>query len=157
LQGQTSAFIKVTIEDTQGSVYTLPLVTYSPAFFTFVESSTQDILLMATDASGNRIGSSHPATRGQLVQLYANGLGPVNNTPADGQPTPVSPQATTTAAPTVTIGGQPAPVQFSGLAANMIGTYQLTVEVPEGITAGLQPAIVTIGGVASPPVSLPVQ
>ena len=157
LQGQSSALIKVTVEDSQGPVYTLPLASYSPAFFNYVENGTKDTLLMALDTSGNMIGSSHPATRGQTVQLFANGLGPVNNQPADGQPTPASPQATTTSTPTVTIGGKAAPVQFSGLAPNMIGVYQVTVQVPSGISPGLQPAVVTINGVASPSVNLPVQ
>jgi uncharacterized protein (TIGR03437 family) len=157
LQGQSSAVIKVTIEDSQGSVYTLPLAAYSPAFFDELESGSNTAVIVAIDASGNRIGSSHPASRGQVVQLYANGLGPVNNQPADGELTPMSPQATTTTNPTVTIGGQSATVQFSGLAPNLIGVYQLTVIVPANISTGLQPAIVTINGVASPAANLPVQ
>jgi len=157
LQGQSSAVIKVTIEDSQGSVYTLPLAAYSPAFFDELESGSNTPVIVAVDGSGNRIGSSHPATRGQMVQLYANGLGPVNHQPADGALTPVSPQATTTSNPTVTIAGQPATVQFSGLAPNLIGVYQLTVTVPANISPGMQPAIVTINGIASPAANLPVQ
>ena len=157
LQGQSAAFIKVTIADSQGPIYTLPLAAYSPAFFQFVEAGTNDNLIVALDASGNRIGSSHPAVRGQTIQLYANGLGPVNNRPADGELTPVSPASTTTTNPTVTIGGQPATVQFSGLAPSLAGVYQLTVSVPASIAPGLQSAIVTINGVASPAANLPVQ
>ena len=157
LQGQSSAVIKVTVEDSQGSVYNLPLATYSPAFFDFVDPASSDILIVALDASGNLIASSHPAARGQVVQLYANGLGPVNNQPADGELTPMSPPATTTTNPTVTIGGQTATVRFSGLAPNLIGVYQLTVTVPANISTGLQPVVVTINGVSSPAAHLPVQ
>jgi minor extracellular serine protease Vpr len=157
LQDQSSVLIKVTIEDSQGSLYTLPLVPYAPAFFDFVESSTQKILIVALDASGNMIGSSNPAVRGQVVHLYVNGLGPVNNQPPDGQITPTSPQATTTTPATVTIGGQPATVQFSGLAAGAVGLYEVIVQVPMGISAGLQPAIVSINGQSSPAENLPVQ
>ncbi len=157
LQGQSSVLIKVTVEDSQGSLYTLPLATYAPAFFDYVESSTKSTLVMALDLNGNLIGSSHPATRGQLVHLYANGLGPVNNQPADGQPTPASAQSTTTTTATVAIGGQPATVQFSGLATGAVGLYELIVQVPSGISTGLQLAIVSINGQASPTVSLPVQ
>jgi minor extracellular serine protease Vpr len=157
LQGQSSAFIKVTIEDSQGSLYTLPLAPYAPAFFDYVESSTKNTLVMALDASGKVIGSTNAATRGQVVHLYANGLGPVNNQPPDGQPTPASPQSATTSAATVTIGGQPATVQFSGLAPGAVGLYELIVGVPSGISTGLQPAVVSINGQASPAVSLPIQ
>jgi minor extracellular serine protease Vpr len=157
LQGQSSVYIKVTVEDSFGSVYTLPLAPYAPAFFDYVESSSKKTLVMALNASGNLIGSSNPATRGQLVHLYANGLGPVNNPPADGQITPASPQSTTTTTPAVTIGGQSATVQFSGLAAGAVGLYELIVQVPSGISTGLQPAVVSINGIASPTISLPVQ
>jgi len=157
LQGQSSALIKVSIEDSQGSVYTLPLAAYSPAFFDAIDATTNDTLIVAEDSSGNRISSANPATRGQVVQLYANGLGPVSNQPADGALTPVSPAAPTTTQPTITIGGQPAAVQFSGLAPNLIGVYELTVTVPTNISTGIQQAIVTINGVSSPAANLPVQ
>ncbi len=157
LQGQTSALIKVTVQDSFGSVYTLPIAPYAPAFYDYVESGTKNTLVMALDASNNLIGSANKATRGQTVHLYANGLGPVNNQPPDGQPTPASPQSTTTMTPTVMIGGQPATVQFSGLAAGFIGLYELTVQVPTGISTGLQPAVVSINGQSSPTVNLPVQ
>ncbi len=161
LQGQTSALVKVTIEDSPGSVYTLPLADYAPAFYEFVDSKTKQTLAMALDGSGNVIRSTNPASVGQLLHIYANGMGPVNPQPADGQPTPVptasSPQPTTTLTPTVTIGGQLANLEFSGLAVGAVGLYELIVQVPTGVSSGLQPAIVTINNVSSPAVNLPIK
>ena len=56
LQGQTSALIKVIVEDSQGPVYTLPLAQSSPAFFLNGE------FVDAEDNAGNEITSSNPAT-----------------------------------------------------------------------------------------------
>ncbi len=157
LQGHASALIKVSISDTQGSVYTLPLTTYSPAFFEYTESGTGRLLLAARDSAYQVISSTHPAQRGRVVQLYANGLGPVDNQPPTGEPAPSSPLAHTLTLPTVTIANQPATVQFSGLAPLYSGLYQINVEVPAGVPSGVQQVVLTINGVASPAANLPVQ
>jgi uncharacterized protein (TIGR03437 family) len=160
LQGQTSAQIKVTIEDTQGAVYTLPLTIASPAFFTYgVPSGGRigQLLLAALDSANRLISSTHPAQRGQVVQLYANGLGPVDHQPATGDPASASPLSHTLTLPEVTIAGQAATVQFSGLAPGFPGLYQVNVEVPAGVPAGVQPVVLKMNGVDSPAANLPVQ
>jgi uncharacterized protein (TIGR03437 family) len=152
LNGQSSAQIKVTVEDSQGALYTLPLAQYSPAFF------IAGTYLAARDTAGNVITASHPAIRGQSVQLYANGLGPVDNQPATGELAQPSPHLShTLVKPTVTIGGQPAEVQFSGLAPYFSGLYQVNAVVPAGIAAGVQKVVLSINGIESPPANLPVQ
>ena len=92
------------------------------------------------------------ATRGGLIELYVNGLGPVNNQPNSGDPAPSDPAhlATTTTTPVVTIGGQKATVQFAGLAPGFVGLYQVNVYVPTGIGTGNQPITIAIGGKTSP-------
>ncbi|HVP47072.1 MAG TPA: S8 family serine peptidase [Bryobacteraceae bacterium] len=151
LQGQTSALIKVNVEDSQGPLYTLPLAQYSPAFF------IAGTFLAARDASGNVITSSNPAVRGQTIQLYANGLGPVDTALPTGQPAPLFPHIQTTLLPKVTVGDLPAFVQFSGLAPLYSGLYQVNVTIPSGLSPGVQPVVLTINGVAAPTANLPVQ
>jgi uncharacterized protein (TIGR03437 family) len=127
------------------------LTQYAPAFFLsgdFVD---------ATDTAGHEITSSNPATGGQTVVFYVNGLGPVDHQPPTGQPTPASPASQTLAQPNVTIGGQPALVQLSGLAPGYVGLYQLTVVIPSGLSPGFQPVALTINGVAAPAAKLPVK
>ena len=150
MQGQTSALIKVNIDATTGTLYTLPIVAYAPSFF------IRNNLLAAEDANYQLITSAHPATRGQTVLLYCNGLGPVNNQPADGALARSSPLSTTTTRPAVTIGGKAAAVTFSGLTPGLPGLYQLNVTVPSNAPTGMQTVIVTIGGVSSPAATLPV-
>jgi minor extracellular serine protease Vpr len=149
LQGQTSAQVKVIIDEEFGTpifsnVVTVPIAASAPAFFLFNNGNTPDAL----DANYHIITSSNPAIRGQSIMLYANALGPVANTPADGAP---GDNTTVTATvPVVTIGGQPATVQYHGLAPGYAGVYQVNVQVPTNISAGNQPITISIGGNTSP-------
>jgi uncharacterized protein (TIGR03437 family) len=141
LQGQTSAQMKVTLNEYEpGNVVTVPVANYAPAFF----HATVDAL----DLNYNVIGAANPAVRGNYVQLFAHGLGPVNNQPASGSYV-TDASATTTTAVTVKIGGQNAPVIFAGLAPGFPGEYQINAQVPSGIGTGNQPISITVGGVTS--------
>lgn len=148
LQGQTSAKMKLRIGDSYSNVVTVPLATYSPALFSYTDTN-QKLSPAALDQTNKLIGAANPASRGQTVQLYANGLGPVNNNPGTGSASPGNPLATCAVNPTVTVGGAAAPVTFCGLAPGYAGLYQLNVTIPAGISAGLQPIVVSIGGVSS--------
>lgn len=151
LQGQSSALMKVSLDgDLLGNVVSLKLANAAPAFFTYLGN------VAATDLTGKVITTANGATRGQVVTLYANGLGPVANQPATGDPAGV-PLSTTTTTPVVMIGGQQAQVQFSGLVPGLPGLYQLNVTVPSGLSAGPQSTTVAIGGATSPAIPLPVQ
>ena len=91
------------------------------------------------------IGAGNPAERGQIIQLYANGLGPVTNQPASGEPAFALPLAKTTSPATVFIGGKPAAVSFSGLAPGFAGLYQVNVAMPEGLSPGAYPIVLSVG------------
>jgi adhesin/invasin len=89
--------------------------------------------------------------RGQAAFLYANGLGPVTNQPASGEPARVSPLSEIPAATPVAIliGGKQAQVIWAGLAPGFPGLYQVNVIVPVDIPAGNQPVTVSIAGKTS--------
>lgn len=144
LQGQTAASIKVTVQDSPGNVYTLPIAPYSPGIFAIV------------DENGGVVSNSNPARQGHNITIYCNGLGPVTNQPADGDPSPSSPLARTVTAPTVAIGNQSATVLFSGLTPTTVGLYQVNVTVP-ATGAGPQTITLSVGGVGSPASTIMVQ
>ena len=155
LQGQTSAQVKVTIDDfIFGNVVTVPVQNATPAFF---EIST-GIAAAIDNAAGKVVTAAAPIKRGGIVQLYLNGLGPVNNQPGSGEPASSDPNrlASTKATPTLQIGGQNAQIFYSGLAPGFPGLYQITATVPAGISAGTVPITVTIGGQTSKASGLPV-
>jgi minor extracellular serine protease Vpr len=148
LAGQTSAQMKVTISSAYGNVFTVPIAPTSPAFFEIAAGQ-----VAAQDLSFAIITPSHPAVRGSYVTLYCNGLGPVSNQPASGDPAPgVEPLARTTTTPVVTFGTTVAPassVAFSGMTPNTTGLYQINVIVPDSLAPGNYPLTVSIGGKTS--------
>ena len=145
LANYTSATVKLIINYTYSTEYTLSLATYAPGFFAY--QSNGQPFASALDSTLTPVTASHPVTRGSTVALYLNGLGPVNNQPADGWPA-TDASSTTVATPTITIGGQPATVSFSGLAPGFADLYQVNATVPAGIGTGAQAVTCTIGGVA---------
>ncbi len=157
LAGQTSTQIKVTIDFSTGNLVTVPVVNVSPAIFSYNDSSLNTGIAAALDESNAVVNGGHPVARGHVVQLYVNGLGAVTNTPASGAPASGSPLSYSVTPPSVTIGGQPATVQFSGLAPGFSGLYQVNAVVPTNVGAGVQLVIVSSGGINSPAVNLPVQ
>jgi minor extracellular serine protease Vpr len=56
----------------------------------------------------------------------------------------------TIAAPTVTIGGIPADVFYSGLAPGFYGLYQVNAKVPSDVAPGdAVPVVLSTGGISS--------
>ncbi len=132
-----------------------PIGQYSPGIFTApANGAGQALALIYPDnAIAGPVGSipgrtTRPAKPGDILQIYATGLGPVTDTPKDGESPTGAPS--TTVKPVVTIGGITAPVQFSGLAPNFVGLYQVNVEVPAGAPIGDAVSLqIQIGGVTS--------
>jgi uncharacterized protein (TIGR03437 family) len=55
-----------------------------------------------------------------------------------------------------TLGGTNAPVNFLGLTPTLAGVMQLNLQVPAEIPSGLLPMVLTINGVSSVGVTIPV-
>jgi minor extracellular serine protease Vpr len=157
MAGQSSASVKVTFHGIPGPVVTLPLDPASPAFFEFTDSTNSQLTAVAQDLKYQLITSKNAAARGKVITLYANGLGPVDNTPVTGALSSSTKLGRTTTLPVVTIGGKTAPVAFSGLTPQTIGLYQINVTVPPDAPVGVQKMTVSIGGVTSRESQLPVQ
>jgi adhesin/invasin len=99
-----------------------------------------------------------PVTAGDILAIFCTGLGAVNPLVLDGAAAPASPPATTVASPSVSIGGKPARVTFSGLSPGFAGLYQIDAFVPDGITPGNQvPVVVSIAGQTSPAATIAVK
>lgn len=153
LQGQSSAQVKVIVDGyLTSNVVTIPLVQYSPQLF---QSCGGACAIDATTYSAHpsAVSSSNPVHAGDIVELYGNGFGPVNNPPKSGEAAGAS---TTTGTVTVTIGGQTAQVQYAGLAPGFPALYQINVVIPSGLT-GSQPVIASVGGQSSKPANIPIQ
>ena len=147
LQGLNSVQMKVSIGLLQSALYTLQLSEVAPAFFEFLDNGRLSVA--ALDENFRLVSTGNPVRRGRVLQLFVNGLGAVTNTPASGEIALAQPLSTTRQQPSVTIGGRPATVQFSGLAPNLVGLYQVNVVVPEDAGTGVQQVTISMNGVAS--------
>jgi len=156
LQGQTSAQVKVTIDYSPGNVVTVPIQPFSPGFYGAAGT------VAALDSNYVVINQNHPAVRGQQVQLFVTGLGPVTNQPASGDAASIlgTPLCKTTSPVTVNIGptpGEAVTADFAGLAPGDAGLYQVNFSVPMDLQPGNQPITITVGGVTSPASAIYVQ
>jgi uncharacterized protein (TIGR03437 family) len=107
------------------------------------------------DTQGRVVNGNAPAAAGDVVVIYATGLGATVPAAQTGRPAPTSPLAQVTPLPTVTIGGIAGGVQFAGLTPGLVGLYQLNVQVPSGVTAGAAvPLVITQNGVPSSTVTI---
>lgn len=119
--------------------FQMPLAASSPAIY--------------RNADGTIAGASS-VTQGGYVTLYIDGAGEVTpalksawataaGTSVSSLPKPVLPLS-------ATVGGVPCTVTFAGISTGLIGTVQVNLNVPASVPVGLQPVVVTVGGVASP-------
>ncbi len=123
----------------------VPLLALQPGVFT-TDGSTAIIVR----TSNNTLATSlNPLRAGELVYLYATGLGPVGNTPATGSGGPSSPLAHAVTSPTVAIDGVSCEVTFAGLAPDLVGLYQVNIRVPAGIGRGGHELVVRSGNMTS--------
>lgn len=84
------------------------------------------------------VTESDPAQPGEIVHLYASGLGPVTPSVPVDMPAPPAPPSATVMMLAWSVGdgkGQPAEVLFAGLAPGKIGVYQVDIRLPATLTA----------------------
>src|ERR1019366_4858399 len=103
---------------------------------------------------------TNPAARGSVIQIFATGGGDTTPSLLPGQPADPTgnPLVLTNLQPTVTIGGQPATVLFSGMAPGFVGLWQINAQIPQTVTPGnAVPLVINSGGVSSNTVTIAVQ
>jgi uncharacterized protein (TIGR03437 family) len=131
----------------------------NPAIFTYPvngDPPTQGAIVKAANYVVAQ--PSTPVSAGDLLAIFCTGLGATSPSVADGAGAPYTPLANTVATPTVTIGGLPAPVGFSGLTPGSVGLYQINVNVPAGVTPGNQvPVVVSLLGQTAPTLTIAVK
>jgi uncharacterized protein (TIGR03437 family) len=95
-------------------------------------------------ADGTVNSPSNAVARGGFIALFGTGLGPVPNAPADGTaPTGLVPG---TSKPLVVIGSSTVAlpdenIQYSGLAPNLVGVWQLNLQIPQNAQTGTSVSI----------------
>jgi len=140
-----NATVTVSVDGTVSNAITVPVTATAPGIFEYTSGAA---IAQNHDYSLNT--TTNPAHAGSFLIAYLTGSGPVSPAVADGAATPSTGLVQTPSPlPTVTIGGQPALVIFSGLTPGLIPLWQLDITVPSGLAAGSYPMIVTFGGQTS--------
>ena len=107
------------------------------------------------NADFSLVSASNPAKTGDVVLVYATGLGQTTPALTTGGLVPAATVARTTDV-TATVGGQNATVVYSIAAPGFAGLYQVAVTIPSGVT-GSVPVVLTQGGTKSNSVNINVQ
>jgi len=116
------------------------------------------VVRVAPDGTQSVVATDNPAQAGDALVIYCDGLGDVDPRQVAGAEVPVTPLTQTLEPVTVTIGGVPATVFFSGLTPGFTGLYQVNAFVPAGVTPGDNvPLVITQSGRPSPTVSISVR
>ncbi len=163
---QVSGATQTTLTVTQGQLtntFGITLVPYAPALFTTNSQGTgQAAALIGSSTSlaapQGAFPGSRPVKKGETIVAFCTGLGNVTNTPDAGFPAQSAPLSRTRTAPTMSVGGENAPVSFSGLAPGFVGLYQVNAQIPSNAPSGSAvPIILKIGGVTSNTATIAVQ
>lgn len=129
----------------------VPVATYAPGLFARV-----------LNQDGTENSQASGAAKASTIRLYGTGQGPVSPFVAEGEAAGEG-SARTVAVPTadgstcvsnqpsvcVAIGAAFGEIQFSGLAAGQVGTWQMDVKLPISAPAGDVPVRAVINGVPS--------
>ena len=126
---------------------------YGPAFFLWPGSQAvatrQDYSYAAK--AGTFAGAATVAAKpGEVIILWATGLGPTLPATPSGVSVPLDGSYPTASSPTVTINNAPVTVYGAALAPGSAGLYQIAIQVPGTLAEGDWPIQTTIGGATSP-------
>jgi uncharacterized protein (TIGR03437 family) len=146
IAGQANSNVVVTFGGSMSATLQATVVDTDPAIFTLTQGGSGQGAILNQDSSVN--GTNQPAAKGSVIQIFGTGEGQLVPGAATGSLTPgVAPFPKPVATPiTVTIGGQPAQIQYAGEAPTLVsGVIQINAVVPASISSGNQPVVVTIG------------
>jgi len=137
---------------TQGTmrVYLIPK-TY-PQVVTTVDGPA---IVHASD--GSLVTTAKPAKSGEVLMLYATGLGPTIPTLGPGNVFSASPLQTANSPIVVTVGGQPAEVLFAGGYPGSADGFQVNFRVPSGAVPGTAALQLVAAFAPGTPVNVPLQ
>ena len=132
--------VVVTTATGASAAFTVNYETFAPGLFPAAAP-----YIAAQHADNSYVSVVSPAAPGEVIILWGTGFGPANPAVPAGQ---VFVGANPLAYPvTVTIGGQPALVDFAGVVG--AGLVQINVQVPFNLNNGDAEVIASVGGVST--------
>jgi uncharacterized protein (TIGR03437 family) len=159
--------VQVVTNGTAGNTRSLGVNALTPRILYFVSfvPGTMGVIVNSLDGSltlpaGTNVPgyATHPAKPGDVVTIYAIGLGQTTSAATAGMPASTFPLQTV-ANVVATFGGlffgRPTVSLFTGLTPTMVGLYQINVKVPADTPLGpLVPVTIAVNGVETNTVNL---
>jgi uncharacterized protein (TIGR03437 family) len=140
--------LAVTRDGNRSHYVDVAIAAAAPGVFTVSQTGTGQAVAVDGASQVMLVDANNPALRGNVIVIYCEGLGAVDQQVPAGSASP-TPPARVVRAVTVTVGGVPAMVQFAGLTPGSVALYQINVVVPERAPVG--PAVPLIVSVADQP------
>ena len=103
------------------------------------------------------VTTSKPATAGEILSIFARGLGPVNQGVDPGQPFPSSPASNVNSPVEVTVNGKAAEVLSAVGLPGTVDGYQVNFRMPPDAAKGAASIQVSAAWISGAAVSIPVQ
>jgi uncharacterized protein (TIGR03437 family) len=143
----SSATVYVTRQGVGGLPVTIPMAETAPAFLEWNGN-----FALATHADGSLISSSAPAQAGEIIVLYAVGLGRTSPDVASGHIVSTATSILYLSEFQILLNGDPCPsscIYYAGLAPGFAGLYQINLILPDVLPSN--PAIQMVMGAQSSP------
>lgn len=157
LVGAASTQVQVSVGGNFSSPVAVALAQAAPGVFT-VSQDGKGAAVVLHALTYTPVTAANPARPGEVLSLFATGLGPVRPFVPTGRPAPPQPLASTTNTINIVVGSTPARVLFSGLAPGFVGLYQVNFEVPAGASLGDSVALnLSVASSSSNPVAVPIR
>lgn len=134
----------VVVKNANGSSASFPVVVREAAPALFIDANGA---VAFNETQFSYVGPGSPAAAGDVVTLFATGLGQTNPAQETGAIAASDRFATGTVA--VRIGGQNVAVLRSSAAPGYAGVYLVTVRIPQGLGTGSVPVALEMAGRAS--------
>ena len=141
--GKNKVTVQAQVRGILANPFEVDVAEAAPGLFTVDVSGKGQSAALNQDGVLNSV--EHPAARGAVVTIYVTGEGLGTPELEHGElpsrerlPRPLLPMF-------VQIDGVPSEVLYSGAVPGLLGVLQLNVRVPQAVSAGSVPVVVTVG------------
>jgi uncharacterized protein (TIGR03437 family) len=126
--------VRVVFGETESNRAMVRVLAAHPGVFDFINN--QDL---------TRNSAQNPEAPGNVVVLAVTGTGLLSPVLLTGQPAPAGLFSVPSLPVELTIGGEPAPIEFIGAAPGFVGLIQINARIPPGLAAGEQSIVLRVG------------
>ena len=146
--------VEITNNGSTTIVANVPVFRAQPGIFEFQLGSAGMFGAVIHADTGDLVTPDNPAEHGEILSLYATGMGRVNSTVVGTGILGPIPAPHVTLPVIVGVDNAGANILFSGYAPGFLGVYQVNFEVPENIGCGVRSLNMKVGDAISPNTSI---